>query len=65
MNAVTVVRGKKDLVALYVDNELVATHDKFTKNNGDLERQLSKYDKVTEQKGEFTSFNQIPKRLVK
>ena len=59
-----VVYGKKRLIAVYVDSKLVATHDKFTQDNGDFDRLLAKWESeghsVVEHKGTFARFCDIP-----
>lgn len=59
-----VVYGKKDLVAVYKDGDLVATHDKHTKHNGDLKRYLARLEseghEIEESHAEFQRFAEIP-----
>ena len=59
-----VVYGKKRLIAVYVDSKLVATHDKFTQDNGDFDRLLAKWENeghsVVEHRGTFARFCDIP-----
>lgn len=64
-----IVYGKKDLVGVYCDGKLVATHDKHTKDNGDLKRFIDKLLKdgheVGEQDGEFKTYAEIAAELDK
>lgn len=67
MSKYTVVYGKNDLVGVYRDGGLIATHDKHTKGNGDLERFLGRLEKdghkVEEQKADFDKFQDVPAEL--
>lgn len=67
MATITVVYGKNELVGLYKSGDLIATHDKHTQRNGDLERYLAKYEedghKVAEKKANFARFPDIPLSL--
>lgn len=64
MSHINVVYGKKDLVAVYKDGDLVATHDKHTKHNGDLARYLHLLEgdgyTIEESDGDFRRFAEIP-----
>jgi hypothetical protein len=61
------VYGKKNLVGIYKDGSLTATHDKFSKYNGDLERHIKQLQaegySIEEADGQFSQYNQILKEL--
>lgn len=65
---ITVVSGKKGLVALYKDNNLVFTGGKEDRANGSLElaikqRMDSEDEKVVEKDGDFDRVLAIPRQL--
>lgn len=61
---IDVVYGKLGLVAIYKDGVLSATHDKHTKGNGDLARDILTLEEsgaeIIESKGSFSRFHEIP-----
>ena len=66
-NGYTIVQGQRELVGVYKGNDLIATHDKFTRRNGDLaryiQRLLNKGYAVRDVTGSFNTFQDIPQKL--
>ena len=63
---ITVVRGKKGLVAVYKDKKLIATGDKFWRGQDEekcIAAHSDKDESIVEKEGDFSSFAEIPEVL--
>ena len=58
---ITVVRGQKGVIAIYLGNDLTCTHDKFSRPE-DIELAIEQRGggKVVEKTGKFSSVSEIP-----
>ena len=63
---ITIVRGKRGLVAIYAGNDLAATMDKYCRPD-DIELAIKQHGggKVKETTGDFSSLAEIPLTLSK